>query len=123
VSRARQSLLYPITYLTTTGVGLLVAPTQVVRLMFATGAYDAASLRMAGGLMLALGVLVVQVYRHGLDALYPTLVGVRVLLCAIWLGLYASTRDPFFLAVFCVVAFGFVWTALALRRDRAAPSS
>jgi uncharacterized protein YjeT (DUF2065 family) len=118
--RARLSLWYPTTYLFMTGLFLLVAPEWATKLLLSNGNYGAVMPRMAGALALGLGVIVLQVIRHRIDSLYPTLVGVRVMFCAVWLGLYFISADPFFLVVFGVVALGMVWTAVAYLADRRA---
>lgn len=118
--RTLKSLYYPASYLLGTGTMMLLAPRLMLRLSFSTGDYGDVMPRMVGCTLVALGILVVQVIRHRLHALYPTLVGVRVFLCAGWVGLYLYSRDPFFLVVFGVVATGLVWTSLALLADRRA---
>jgi uncharacterized protein YjeT (DUF2065 family) len=119
MTRTLRSLYYPATYLLGTGLALLLAPGLALRLLFSTGQYGDVMPRMAGAVILVLGVLVVQIIRHRVESLYATLVGARVLLCTAWMGLYFYTRDPFFLIVFGVVALGMVWTAVSLVRDRA----
>jgi len=116
--RSRASLFYLAGYLIPTAFGLLLLPDLVFRLLQSTGHYGDVIPRLAGGLLLALGMIVVQVIRHRLDVLYPTVVGVRVVLVAILVALFAYTRDPFFLIVTGVVALGMVWTAIAIFTDR-----
>jgi hypothetical protein len=112
-----------------TGVSLLAAPELALRLLFSNQTYGAVMPRMAGALCLGLGMLVVQIIRKRIDSLYPTLVGVRVMFCAVWLWLYFLSSDPFFLVVFGVVSVGMIWTAVAFVLDRktappvSAPSS
>lgn len=122
MNRTRRTFFYPAFYLTTSGLGLLFAPDLTLRLFFSNGHYGDVMPRMAGAVVLALAVLVIQVIRHRAEALYPTIVGVRVMLCAAWMGLYLYTRDPFFLAVFAMVAAGMVWSAVSLRFDRIQPA-
>jgi len=118
VTRALRSLYYPAFYLTTSGLALVLAPELALKLLFSTGHYGDVMPRMAGVVILGLGVIVVQIIRQRVAGLYPTLVAVRVMFCTVWMGLYVYTRDPFFLTVFAVVAVGMVWTALALALDR-----
>jgi len=70
--------------------------------------------RLAGGLILALGLLVVQIIRHRVDVLYPSTVGVRFVLLAVLGWLYARTSDPFFLVVMGVVGLGVLLTGSSL---------
>ena len=114
----QRSLIYPATYLVGAGLALVLAPDLALKLLFSNGHYGDVMPRMAGAAVLALGIIVVQIIRHRADVLYPTLVGARVMLCTVWMGLYLYTRDPFFLIVFCVVAFGMLWTAASLLRER-----
>lgn len=122
--RTRLSLFYLAGYLLPTGALLVVAPDLVFKLLFSTGSYGDAIPRLAGGLILALGIIVVQIIRHRLDVLYPTTVAVRFVLLAILGWLYVRTGDPFFIAVFGVVGLGVLLTGgsllLAMRQPREA---
>jgi hypothetical protein len=115
---SRFSLFYLAGYLFPTGLGLLFAPGLVFKILQSTGSYGDVIPRMTGGLALALGILVVQIIRYRLDVLYPSIVGVRVVLCGILIGLYLYAHDPFFLIVTGVVALGMIWTAISLVLDR-----
>jgi len=115
--RSLASLYYPATYLLGTGAMLLLAPRLALRLCFSTRDYGDVMPRMAGALIFALGILVVQIIRHEAEALYQTVVGVRVFLCSAWIGLFVYSGDVFFLIVFGVVGAGLLWTILARRAD------
>jgi hypothetical protein len=117
---ARRSLYYRATYLLGTGFALLLVPRLAFKLFFSSGEYGDVMPRMAGAVIATLGMLVVQVIRHRVDVLYPTLVGARVFLCAAWLGLLVYSHDVFFGIVFIVVAAGMVWTAIAYTIDKRA---
>lgn len=119
---ALRSLYYPAFYLTTTGLALVLAPEVSLKLLFSTGHYGDVMPRMAGAVILALGMIVIQVIRQRAESMVPTLVAARVMLCTVWMGLYLYTRDPFFLIVFGVVAVGMVWTVVGLGLDRRAVS-
>ena len=118
MARALRSLYYPAFYLTTTGLALVLAPDVALKLLFSSGHYGDVMPRMAGAVIVALGMIVIQVIRQRAESLYPTLVAARVMLCTVWMGLYLYRRDPFFLIVFGVVAVGMVWTAVGLVLDR-----
>ncbi len=122
MQRALRSLYYPAFYLTTTGLALVLAPDVALKLLFSTGHYGDVMPRMAGAVILALGMVVIQIVRQRAEGMYPTLVTARIMLCTVWMGLYLYTRDPFFLIVFSVVAVGMVWTAVGLALDRRALS-
>jgi hypothetical protein len=125
MSKTRLSLFYLAGYIVPTGVLLIVAPQLVFKLLFSNhGAeYGDAIPRLAGGLALALGIIVVQIIRLKIDALYLTTVGVRVILVALLLWIYSFTRDPFFLAVTGVVGFGMALTGTSYLLDRKGGSS
>lgn len=91
-SLTRLSLYYLAGYLTLGGLGLVVAPRTALGLMLAAGNYGEAMPRLAGTLMLALGLLVVQIIRHRVDVLHKSTVLARavILPCLGWL--YATSR-------------------------------
>jgi len=121
MKRSRFSLYYLAAYLFPTALGLIFFPALIFKMMQSTGQYGDVIPRMAGGLALALGIIVVQIIRHDLDVLYSTIVAVRVVLVGLLVGLFAYTHDPFFLLVTAVVAIGMFWTAIALVLDRRQP--
>ncbi len=118
VTRALRSLYYPASYLTTSGLALVLAPDFALKLLLSTGHYGDVMPRMAGVVILGLGIIVIQIIRLRVEGLYLTLVAVRVMFSAVWLGLFFYAHDPFFLVVFAVVAVGMVWTAVGLMLDR-----
>jgi len=72
-----------------------------------------------GGLAL-LGILVAQIVRHRVAALYPTTLVVRVVLVATMVSLYVSSRDPLFLVLTAIVGLGMALTATGFLADRRA---
>ena len=122
MTKTRLSLLYVVFYLVMTGLALLVAPMDALHLLGSTGHYEPVMTRGVGVFMVALSIVVLQIVRHRVDALYPTTLGVRVFFLASFAGLYAQTRDPLFLVILGVVGLGFVLTALAYVADRRAAS-
>jgi hypothetical protein len=78
--------------------------------MLAAGNYGEAMPRLAGTLMLALGILVVQIIRHRVDVLPKRALLARavILPCLGWL--HATTSDPLFLVLIGIVGLGFVLT-------------
>jgi len=77
--RTRLSLFYLAGYLLPTGVLLLVAPDLSLRLLLSNGDYGSdVFLRVAGLLLLAIGIIVVQIIRLRAEVLYSTtLIGAR----------------------------------------------
>ena len=123
MTKTRVSLLYVVFYLSTTGLALLVAPMDALRLLGATGHYEPVMTRGVGTFMVALSIIVLQIVRHRVDVLYPTTLGVRAFFLAAFATLYAQTRDPLFLVILGVVGFGVVMTGLAYLADRRAASA
>jgi hypothetical protein len=117
---SRLSMFYLASYLLPSGILLVVAPRLVFELMFSSqpAAYGDVIPRMAGALAIALGIIVVQLIRLRIEALYGTLVFARVILVSIWIWLYARTHDPFFLILTGIVGFGALFTAAGILHDR-----
>ena len=118
MNKTRLSLYYPATYLTVAGVLLLVAPQFSMRLLFSNGDYDDVFPRVAGMMILGLGLIVIQVIRLQQEQLYSTLWAIRLLFCIGWLGFYFYTRDPYFLVLLAIVGVGFIWTGVNLMQER-----
>lgn len=118
LNRTRLTLLYPAFYLLSGGLALLVNPSLGLKLMLSNGEYGDVLPRFAGALTLGLGLLVVQVIRKRVEALYLTLVAVRVFFVACYVALYFMSRDPFFLTLGGIVGFGFVLTGVFYALDR-----
>jgi hypothetical protein len=114
------SLFYLAGYLIPTGLGLMVAPATMLKLLFSNGHYDDTFPRFAGVLMLALGMLVVQTIRCRAEALYPATLVVRAVIWGWVLFLYAQTGDPLFLVVLGVVGIGMLFTGTLFWLDRRA---
>lgn len=114
----RLSLYYLCAYLSTTGLSLMVAPAATLRVLQASQAYDDAMPRFAGILMLALGLLVSQVIRLRLAALYPVTIAIRLVIWSFVLWLFVHTGDRFFAVVLSVLGLGIVLTGTALAAER-----
>ncbi len=116
----RLSFFYLVGYLTLGGLGLLFTPTLALQLLGATGSYPTVLARLLGALLLALGILVAQIVRHRVEALYSTTLGVRVVLVGTLVPLYVVSRDPLFLVLTGIVGLGMVLSAAGLLADRRA---
>ena len=110
MQRTRLSLFYLATYLPIAGLLLLFVPDFATKLLLSNRTYDDIFTRLAGALLLALGILVIQIVRHRVEVLYPWTVVIRIGLCAVLLALYLKTSDPFFVVIFVVVLIGLVLT-------------
>jgi uncharacterized membrane protein YqgA involved in biofilm formation len=118
MNKTRRSLYYPATYLTIAGLSLLVAPQFSLKLLLSNGDYGDVFPRVAGLMILGLGLIVIQVIRLRQEQLYSTLWAIRLLFCIGWLGLYFYTRDPYFLVLLAIVGVGFIWTGINLLQER-----
>jgi hypothetical protein len=116
--RTHLSLYYLAGYLLPAGTLLLLVPDVATKLLLSNRTYDDAPFRLAGVLLIGLGILIVQIIRHKLEVLYPTTVLVRFLISATLIGLYVRTSDPFFLVVLAVVVFGIALTVTSFLLDR-----
>jgi uncharacterized protein YjeT (DUF2065 family) len=118
VKRTHLSLYYLAGYLLPAGTLLLLVPDFATKLLLSNRTYDDAPFRLAGVLLIGLGILVVQMIRHRLEVLYPTTIVIRLLISATLIGLYLRTSDPFFLVVLLVVVIGIGLTAASFVLDR-----
>jgi uncharacterized membrane protein YoaK (UPF0700 family) len=118
VRRTHLSLYYLAGYLLFAGVALVATGQFVMRLLLSNGEYGDALPRLLGVVLLALGILIVQIIRHRLDVLYPTTLVVRVLILGVLAWLFAMTTDPFFLVLIAIVGFGVVLTGISYLLDR-----
>jgi hypothetical protein len=107
-------------YLVAGGTALLAMPLAAVHLLGSSADYPPVILRLSGGLMLGLGLMIADIARRGIAQIYPSTLVVRCVLMAVILGLYFSSNDPMFLALAAIVAFGMVLTGLGLAMDRRA---
>jgi len=80
--------------------------------------YDEPPLRLAGLVLIALGILIVQIIRHSVEALYTTTLAVRSALSLGLLALLISTGNPFFGVVLIVVLIGVALTGASYLVDR-----
>ena len=120
MTRTRFSLYYLAGYLVAAGVALIATGQFAMRLLLSNGEYGEALPRLLGVVLLALGILIAQIIRYRLEMLYPTTLVVRGLILAVLAGVYASSRDPFFLVLIGVVGLGVVLTGASYLSERSA---
>jgi len=126
VRRTRWSLFYLATYLLGAGVALIVVPSLALTLLFAKGHYGDVMPRLLGVVLLALGIVIVQIIRHRLEVLYTTTLLVRVFIMLVLAGLLVYSGDPLFISLMVVVGLGMVLTGtsyLSERRTKVATQS
>ncbi len=91
-TRTRHSFFYLAGYLLLTGIGMLLVPDTVLRLLFSNREYDDVFVRFSGMLMIGIAIFVVQMIRERVTVLYPTTIFIRLffIVCIVWF--YAITR-------------------------------
>lgn len=120
MSRTHLSLYYLIGYLIPAGLALIFVPELAMRLLFSNGNYGDVLPRLLGVVLLALGIVVLQIVRHRVEVLYSTTLIVRSLILLDLTVLYFYSRDPFFISLTLIVGFGFVLTTVCYWLDRRA---
>ena len=126
VRRTRLSLFYLATYLLGAGVALILVPSLALTLLFARGHYGDVMPRLLGVVLLALGIVIVQIIRHRLEVLYTTTLLVRVFIMLVLAGLLIYSGDPLFISLMVVVGLGMLLTGtsyLSERRTKVATQS
>ena len=118
VTRTRLSLFYVAAYLVGAGVALIFAPSLALSLLFSNGHYGDVMPRLLGVVLFALGVVVVQIIRHRVEALYTTTLLVRSGIVVVLAALFVYSRDPLFISLLVVVGLGMVLTGTSYLSDR-----
>ena len=116
--RTNLSLYYLAGYLVPAGLLLLFVPEFATKLLLSNHTYDYAPFRLAGVLLLVVGILIIQIIRHHLEQLYPTTLVARALISATLLWLFLTTGDPFFAVVLVIVLIGVALTGVSYYLDR-----
>lgn len=116
--RTYLSLYYLVGYLFPAGLLLLLAPTFATTLLLSNQTYDEPPLRLAGLVLIALGILVAQIIRHRVEVLYTTTLVVRGMLSLGLFALLVTTGNPFFGVVLVVVLTGVGLTGASYLVDR-----
>ena len=116
--RTHLSLYYLAGYVLPAGVLLVFVPTFATTLLLSNVTYDEPPLRLAGLVLIALGILIVQIIRHSVEALYTTTLAVCSVLSLGLLALLITTGNPFFGVVLIVVLIGVALTGASYLVDR-----
>jgi uncharacterized protein YjeT (DUF2065 family) len=121
--RTYLSLYYLVGYVVPSGVLLLFVPTFATQLLQSNQTYDEAPLRLAGLILIALGILLAQIIRHRVEVLYATTLAVRSVLSLGLVYLLVSSGNPFFgvVLVFVLIGIALTGTSYLLDRRDAAP--
>ena len=116
--RTYLSLYYLIGYLIPAGLALFVAPTFTLKLLLSNGSYGEVMPRLLGLVLIALGIVVVQIVRLQAERLYSATLIARSVILAGLLIIYPSSGDPLFLSLLLIVGLGFVLTGVSYLLDR-----
>ena len=122
MKKTKLSFYYLFGYQSLTGIGLLLFPQQVLKLLFSTGQYDSTFVQLSGTFMIALSIIVFQLIRHEIEVFYPTTFVVRLFIISVITWFYFQTKDPFFIVLFVVVAIGIILTASTYFTEKAKAS-
>jgi hypothetical protein len=118
MQRTRLSLFYLASYLVGAGIALIAAPSIALTLLFTKGHYGDVMPRLLGVVLLALGIVIVQIIRHRLEVLYTTTLLVRALIMLVLAGLLIYSGDPLFVSLMVVVGLGMVLTGTSYLSER-----
>jgi hypothetical protein len=116
--RTHRSLYYLVSYLSVAGLALFLAPDFALKLLLSNGDYGNVFPRLAGMVLIGLAILVAQIIRLRLEALYTTTLAIRGFFLVGLAFFFAISGDPFFLVVFAIVAVGVVFTGYSYLQDR-----
>jgi len=116
--RTRLSLFYLATYLLGAGIALILVPSFALTLLFTRGHYGDVLPRLLGVVLLALGIVVVQIIRHHLEVLYTTTLLVRAFIMLVLAALLVYSGDPLFMSLLVVVGLGMVLTGTSYLSER-----
>jgi uncharacterized protein YjeT (DUF2065 family) len=112
------SLFYLAAYLVGAGFALVLVPSVALKLLFSNGSYGDVMPRLLGVVILALGLIVVQIIRHSVEPLYTTTLGVRAIIVVVLVALFIYSRDPLFISLTIVVGIGMILTGTSYLLDR-----
>jgi len=118
VRRTRLSFFYLAAYLLGAGVALVLVPSLALKLLFSNGNYGDVMPRLLGVVLLALGLIIVQIMRHRVEVLYPTTLGVRAVIVVGLVALFIYSKDPLFISLMVVVGIGMILTGTSYLVDR-----
>jgi len=118
MKRTHLSLYYLVGYLLPAGIALIAAPKVALKLLLSNGNYGDVLPRLLGVVLLALGIVVLQIVRLRVEVLYSTTLIARSVILICLVGLYLYARDPLFLTLVAIVGLGFVLTGASHLQDR-----
>ncbi len=96
----------------------MIAPRTTLQILYSNGQYGDVMPRLAGIVLTALGLFIVQLIRLRIHTLYTTAVAIRVFILVALSVLYFSYSDPLFIVLFGVVGFGVLLTSTSYLMDK-----
>lgn len=117
MEKTRLSLYYLASYLTVGGLGFLLAPETFLKLFLSNEIYPGAIVRLSGLLLLALGVLIIELIRLKIKELYPATLVARLIICTGLVFIYLDSGNPFFLVLLGIVGIGVMFTFISYQLD------
>ena len=118
MTRTRLSLFYLGSYLSVIGLGLLLAPHGMLKILQSSGDYGDVFPRVSGMLMSGLGLSIFGMIRARSAELYPATLLIRLYFIACIGAFYAMTGDPLFLVLLAIVGLGLILTLTSYLLDR-----
>ncbi len=113
MKRTKLSLYYLAGYLFIGGLAFFLFPKFALKMFLSSGDYDIVVLKLAGLLLLALGIIVVNIIRVGEVRLYKATLVVRLVILLGLNHIYIVSQDPMILVLGGIVGLGFVLTETA----------
>jgi hypothetical protein len=118
MTKTRLSLYYLCGYLLFGGFLFLLFPVEGLKLFLSNGDYGDVFPRVAGMALAGLGMTVMAIIVTRSEAMYPATLIIRPFFLVCLAAFYLLTRDPLFLVLLGIVAFGFVLTLTSYLLDR-----
>lgn len=117
MQRTRSSLYYVAGYLYFGGAGFLLLPSMMLSLLFAEGIYSLVTLRLLGGVMLGLAILLSAIIEHEVAVLYRHTLLARIPVIATLAYVYYDSLDRMWAILLAIVCIGWVATLWCYWRD------
>ena len=117
-SKTKLSLYYLASYLTFGGLAFLLLPDLALMLFLSNGLYEEVMVRFLGAMLVALGLVIIQIIRLEISELYTTTLLVRSFLLVAIFSFYLISSDPMMIILLLIIGFGFILTSTSYYLDR-----
>ncbi|MCW5965150.1 MAG: hypothetical protein KIT83_14015 [Bryobacterales bacterium] len=115
--RTRGSLYYVAGYLYFGGAGFLLFPSAVLSLFFAEGIYSMVTLRLLGGVMLGLAILISAIIEQSMIPMYRQTLFARVPVIGTLAYVYYDSLDRMWAILLGIVVAGWLATLICYWQD------